>query len=74
MDIKYQPAAVVNHQVSALGVEQYALMVLEANAYRRGLEAGLDVIVEEHQKLVAPEEIRGGLEATEEDNIDEQLY
>lgn len=35
--------------------EDIGLIVLEANAFRRGVEAAKNALIDEHQKLVAPD-------------------
>lgn len=61
LDLRYRPAQIVTRQdgstyaVPGVSAEEIALVTIEANAYRRGLEDAAEVVTEQHQKLVAPE-------------------
>lgn len=52
-------------------IEDIAFKILELNAFRRGVEAARNTVIEEHQKLIAPESIPSG--AAKEEAL-EPLY
>lgn len=53
-------------------MEDIAMFVLEANAFRRGLEKAKDALLEEYTKFVAPDSIPSG--ASEEDDLEGKFY
>ena len=52
------------------GIEDIALLILETNAFRRGLDKAREIIVQQHQKLIAPDSIPSGAGEEEKKGAD----